>query len=460
VLRDFQRLARDEIRIEVDGKIKPGAQVYKTSDQEMLSNLAASYEQPDTIKEIEVFGNLTAKVGEEMEFTLGDKEGRVVRSTVDFIPEPAKNQPVTEANFETQLSKLGNTPYKLTDLELEVEPDLFVPISKINLLRRKAVSKLNNKRKDQFNIKEQNKSMAKDKLNLPTADQQNENKLTVSIPFALADQVIDLGVDRIYLDYSELNYNKLASLTSKAKENGIELIIKLPWIAREEIMKEVREEVTKLEATAIDGYLVPQLGAAHLVAQSDKKLIADYSLHNFNSFTINHWQQKGYEGVTLSPELTLGEVRELARKNELAKEIVVYGYLPMMITEYCPIEGVTSNFNGNENCNHHCQKQNFGLLDRKNAVRPLTTDSKSCRTIIYNSDPLYLLTHLGELLKINCSNYRLDFTFESKKEILKIIKAYQTKINNPDKSFSRIKKLTKEMKQLRYTTGHFYRGVK
>ncbi|GAB6098368.1 U32 family peptidase [Halanaerocella petrolearia] len=462
VVSNINRLNDKQVVIRVKRSVLKGDPIYRITDQELLDNLAQSFHQPDTIKKIVINGQLTARLGSKMEFKLRDKDGFYVSSTVDFIPEEARNQPLTEEDFREQLSKLGNTPYQLEGLDLEIDSNLFIPISKLNELRRNAVDKLNQIRKEQFLTTSRSNDLTEESFQLQTAKGTEDNELTVYLQ--QTDYITDIApleVDRIYLDSKKVNIDKLDGIISQTDKYNTELFIRLPRIAREEEMKQIKVEIEKLEQTEIDGYLVPQLGVVELVKDTNKELIADFSLNTFNNYTTKLWQKEGYKGVVLSPELTLKEVKKLARYNEIEKEVIVYGHLPMMISEYCPVGYVTGGGEvGPRGCETNCRDNKYGLLDRKDMIAPIKTDPNSCRSIIYNSQPLYLIKHLNKITKTNCQNYRLDFTIESKEEVITIIKAYQSKIEKSNLNSNILSNLNQKMQKEGYTTGHFFRGVK
>ena len=60
----------------------------------------------------------------------------------------AKNSPVTKEDISKFINKLGDTPYKIENLNILLEDNLFIRINDLNNLRREAVDKLNEKRKN------------------------------------------------------------------------------------------------------------------------------------------------------------------------------------------------------------------------------------------------------------------------------------------------------------------------
>lgn len=457
ILSEIEREGENIIKFQVKGRIEAGDLVYCTSDNELLSRLQESYRLPDTIKRIEIYGELTAKIGKPMQLIFWDRTGHCVSITGDFVSEEAKNQPVTGEDFREQISKLGNTPYYFGNLELNVDDNLFTPISKINQLRREAVEELDQKRSKQFITTTRNNRLDEKYFDLEPSNSEDKSELSVYLKkIDYLKSVLKVGVDRVYCDNKRINLFKIEDLIQQAENYDTEFFVKLPQIAGREEMEEVKEQIKKLEETGIDGYLVPQLGIAQLLKGTDKKLVADYPVNNFNSYIINHWRQAGYERVILSPELNLKEIRTIAQYNKIDKEVIVYGHLPMMITEYCPIGGVVTGFDCDTDCNQKCLEGNYGLLDRKRMIAPIETDLDNCSTLIYNSQVLYLLDYLPEITRAGCQSYRLDFIFEDKEEIIEITQAYRDKID--DENFTSTQ-LQAKMSNRGYTKGHFYRGV-
>lgn len=458
ILSEFEQVRENIIKVKIKGKITPGDLVYRTSDKKLLQKLQKSYHLPDTIKKIEIYGQLTARLGQPMQLDLWEQAGHYVSVTSDFKPEEARNQPITEADLREQLNKLGNTPYELGDLQVNSEDNLFIPISQINQLRRKAVKELNQKRSKQFLTNPRNDSLQEKDFKLEPANIKPKKEITVYLKeIDHLEDILKVGVDRVYCDSNRLNSDNIETLVHQARDYNTEFFIKLPQIARSVEMKQVKKQVEKLEESGIDGYLISQLGSAQLLKETEKKLIIDYPVNNFNSYTIKHWEEEDYAGVVLSPELTLEEIKALTQYNNINKEIIVYGHLPMMITEYCPIGGVTTEFNSDKECDQKCLGKNYGLLDRKDVIAPIEANSASCSTIIYNSQPLYLLDYLPQITQSGCQSYRLDFVLEDKAEILEILQAYKAKINNEEFAWAN---LNTKMKKKGYTKGHFYRGVK
>ncbi|MEG2985855.1 MAG: U32 family peptidase, partial [Peptostreptococcaceae bacterium] len=85
----------------------------------------------------------------------------------------------------------------------------------------------------------------------------------------------------------------------------------------------------------INSAQVGSLGAVDFF--KDKYISIDYYLNAFNSETINHYKSQGANSLCMSQELNINEIKETIKYTNLDIEAVVYGYTPMMVTEYCPM---------------------------------------------------------------------------------------------------------------------------
>jgi putative protease len=211
------------------------------------------------------------------------------------------------------------------------------------------------------------------------------------------------------------------------------------------------EAITENIGTDIFGLVISASGQLELARRLGiKRLRMNYTMGLFNSVAAGHYAGEGAEAIGLSPELTLSQIRDIAGKLNVPAEAVVYGYLPVMTTEYCPVSM------GAYGCDQMggCKNHNYGIIDEKRKVfRIIRLDS--CRTQILNADVLFLAEELSDITGSGVSILRGDFYFESPDEIGRIIKLYRNH-NNMDKDDSAI---AEKIKGKGFTKGHFYRGV-
>ena len=97
-------------------------------------------------------------------------------------------------------------------------------------------------------------------------------------------------------------------------------------------------------------------------------------------------------------------------------EILIYGRLPLMITENCLIRGRTGQ------CS--CQTGSTKLTDKTGAEFPVIKDGNSCRSVLLNGKKLSWLDRQDDLQQLGVWATRLYFTTENPKEVDRVLSDY------------------------------------
>ena len=119
--------------------------------------------------------------------------------------------------------------------------------------------------------------------------------------------------------------------------------------------------------------------------------------------------------MTLSFEMTLPQIRHVSKA--LPCELMVYGRMPLMVTENCLIRGRTGQ------C--ACHLGTTRLTDKTGADFPVIRDGASCRSVLLNGKKLSLLDRKKDLEKLGVWATRLYFTTENMREVDRVLSDYQ-----------------------------------
>ena len=114
--------------------------------------------------------------------------------------------------------------------------------------------------------------------------------------------------------------------------------------------------------------------------------------------------------------MTLPQIRDLSKAVPL--EMIVYGRLPLMLTENCIMKNRTGA------C--ICQAQQTKLVDRTGEEFPILRDPGTCRNVILNGKKLYLLDKRQSLRDHGLWALRVQFTTEGPAEVSRIMEAWRT----------------------------------
>jgi putative protease len=297
-------------------------------------------------------------------------------------------------------------------------------------------------------------------------------------------------ISRIYLPESLLK-TSIDDL-SELRQKEVEVFVATPHILRDgdqEALKESLKKVLKEKATGkgyIDGVLVRNIEATELLEELSRftSVVLDHNLYVFNKYTKKFWQENGNPGLTASIELNFKELKALG-VNEM--ELMVYGYLPMMVTAQClhslskPCNiqagaGLSGSYNkGIDGSLSKPCKGKMGVTniqDRMGENFVVKNYCDFCYNVMYNCLPLSLIDQREKIEALNPKSLRVSFVIEKKEEVKDVMRLVNGAFGElkESKGFNRSKGFeeTKELNELdtdvnpnisRFTRGHFARGV-
>ena len=342
------------------------------------------------------------RAGVPCSLTLDDGGGRRVTVTGP-VPEPAGNRPLTLADLAARLEKTGGTPYRcVMDEGSLVEPGLYLPAAAVNALRREALEALTAERTRPPRRREHFPPPP-----LPDMDcSEDTPRFTVSVadPAQLTEDLLALRPARVYVPLEALA--RLPALPA----GETEWCAILPRVWRDRDEPQLRSWLAHAKALGAAGALAGNIGHLPLLRDSGLYIYGDFGLNVFNSYSLEYLRQKGLRSACVSFELRFSQIRDL--KKPLPAEAIVYGRLPLMITENCLVKNSGP-------C--RCDRPNV-LRDRTGAAFPLLP-AFGCRTEIQNDRPLWL-ADLPEYRRLGLRYARLRFTTESPQACLRVYRAY------------------------------------
>lgn len=372
--------------------------VMRTSDRAFEKELEHLWKGNSEIKKVPI--NVSVKIKDKTYLTFDD--GNISVTVSEQTPTEVCGKKTDLSFARAQISKLGSTPFFVNNFSYEEEKDAYFKASALNDLRRRAADLLVQKRGEG--------RVFSGNLDFSVKTKKKCEKPYIAVSVQSRDQAVALvkAGARVYVPYD-----------MEHVEGAYAAIIP-------NIYKELPKK------TDYPFAVVGSVGALEYAKRQGKQVIADYSMNIFNSVAAAE-----FEKVTLSPELTLSEMKKIAAHSEC--EAIVYGYIPVMTTENCVIKTVGKCASGEcANC-----RKTVLLTDRKNASFKVRSNGKT--NTIYNSVPIFTADKLDEFLRAGFSGLRLYFTDETPEEAVKIYKMYSGEVQ--------------AQRPNAYTRGHFYNGV-
>ena len=375
--------------------------------------------------------------------------------------EPAENAGKIDEAFRQAFGKLGDTNLKPGSLKLNNPLKLFVPISRLNAIRRDIAAAL----------QEQINSLPRKYAEYIKSDLAGQKEKTLKhdavIPGMSRSQG-DSGQDRGSREKSELDshFPPLRSQLRRAKEghgndrrgSGFRWSIKtdqphlleafgesdwrdvdeviieclpgnpsglsgrleklagaagkervrlsIPVVIRQWETESLSHAVSELIAQGWRKWQVPGPGGLGLLAGRDNEnkldITADWTFYAVNRAAVLELKALGIDKFTLSPEDGLENMRALLAEFPESATVIVYQDTPLMVSETCVFSS--------EGCRwpEKCHARNM-IFGSSGGAR-IRVAGRQCRSVVLNARPFCLAGRMEELAEAGALNFRADFT--------------------------------------------------
>lgn len=444
--------AGEVISLLIEGKIGKNDVVYKTHDKALSDAMKKTWEKDSRKKMIS--GSFQAEIGKPFALSLWDFSGNRV-FVEGGITQQAQNKPMDREKISQQLMKTGATPFAIENMELKIDDNIYIGISELNELRRRATDALSEAILKKTKKEAMPQQICEDLEKAPVIRNKKMNVL-VSTKQQFEEAVVFPRVEIIYFELNEYFEENLEDIIKTCQNEGKKLYAALPRIEREYSNKLFYDFIQSLKMSNIDGFLIRSVGQYDSVKECEKEIAIDYNLNIMNAESVAFWNERNVTSLTVSPELNLQEINTMAQEN---CEMLVYGYLPLMTTHQCPVGAYAGGKTSGIYCSEKDKPNQYSLKDRKGLRFPLLTDCRQCVAYILNAKPLFTLKFFDEILFSPTGSVRLIFTKENAKETRNILNAYGDMLEDDKNPSIDARLLMDEMIEKGSTKGHYFRGV-
>ncbi len=341
------------------------------------------------------------------QLTVTDADGHSCTLTGP-APEMARSVELSHEELASRLSKTGGTPYRCIRVHSDIAPGLTLSASAINGLRRDVLNLLTAQR-GRLEVPALGRSF--DFPCRPGPHTPPELTVQVTSREQITPKLLNANPAVLYVPIHILcqDIALCSKLTSQVTVCAV-----APRVVHDNELPKLRQDLLNLKNLGVREVLVGNVGLLIPVRECGLMARGDFGLNLYNSGSVNFARDLRLRSACLSFEMTLPQIRDVSKA--VPCELLVYGRLPLMLTENCLIRGRT----GQCTCHNGPAK----LTDKTGAEFPIIKDGDSCRSVLLNGKKLYWLDRQDDLARLGLWATRLYFTTENPREVDRILSQY------------------------------------
>ena len=336
-----------------------------------------------TDKKLEINFDFTAKLDEKLilKIYLEDEKGNRILNLEEIsetLTQKAQKRAISEEDIKEKLSEIGDSEFTVKNIKIDIDENIFIPLSELKNLKRNAVEKFREKILSYFRrdldreLKENN---------------QEYFKLEIE-----KDKPKDLEIRVIVSNEEQKNFLE----NIKDEYNIKEVYYRTYDIAKQSMLSQHN----------LDNKLASNL--YELLENKNSDVMLNWNMNIVNSYTISVLEKiEKLESFIVSPEINFSKIRELG-KTRLKKALLIYSKLKGMTIDIDIADSKNEIITNKENDKFNIIKNEYG-------------------TEIFLDKPLNIINIMEDIKKLNVDIVVLEFTTETIEDIKKVLKQLKTK---------------------------------
>ena len=419
----FMRFGREDVDW---SQVVPGALLWKTKDQELDKRLHDSWDRERPNFRRPISAKVIGRLNQPLRIEFNDGEGHVVSADSTMPCVAAEKRPLAQELLQEQLGRLGETGLELTELKLDLEGSLIVPMSEINRIRRDLIERLTELREQ--SPKWKLNTFSEEAYTVEKTSEKSSARaelITVIREPEQLEPALQWGARVIYAEFEDPKKFRaaVARVREFEKETGKKCEF---WAMGPRIHKEGEDRLTEIVLSSnADGYLVRNHDNLKAFARHRRR--GDFSLNIANGLTAE-WlvRHHGLEGVTASYDLDINQLTALIKSAPADWfEVTLHQHMPMFHMEHCVFCAFMSKGKDYRDCGRPCDKHRVKLRDRVGAEHILKADA-GCRNTLYNSRAQTGAEYMDDLLALGVKRFRIEFVDENATTVTQTLEKYQS----------------------------------
>ncbi len=410
----------------VDAVVARGpARLWKTSDPAREKLALAPLREPHRVR-LDV--RIRGEIGERPVFEGTTERGARATVVGDTPIERARTAATTATAIREKMERLGETPFVLGTLDVDLPATATLPVSALNRARRALVA-----------------ALVSGVATAPSATTQVTHAELLAVPappgraapraappglyvlcrsLEQAEAALDAGADGVYLDFLELVGTGAAMRALRARPVPVHV-----GLAGPRIRKPGEEKIDRyLAQLAPDAILVRSLGSLHDWGGRDLvdgvPRIGDFSLNVTNRLAAEEVLARGVAVFTPSFDLDAEQLGALVGTS-LAPfaEVVIHHPMPLFHMEHCVIASLLSDGSDHKTCGRPCETHAVSLRDRAGMDHPVVADV-GCRNTVFHGSAQSAADVAMALKAKGVRRFRVELVRERASDVTRIVTTY------------------------------------
>ena len=478
------------ITLAVPRPAEKGMQVFLTFSVDLAAHARQIVKKEDPVLRHPIPADLVATVGPEGVLTLSGtlyppgKEPVPVPAAGELRLEPAKTRPLAREQLAASLEKTGGTQFVTQNLSLGYDGTRFAPVGELNRVRREFFGRAEAALVAASLPGKSAIEAATGRLHTWTegledcASPIRAGRTPGIILWADSPATVEAGARAgagtiCYEPCVNVADADLTAAIGAALEycmaRNTRLVWKLPRITRDDEIACVRSALPRLYAAGLTACMVGNPGTARAVAETvpGMELAGSIGLNVFNAETARVLARLPFTLLTLSPELSLGEITILARNVQAggqgpALAVFIQGNLEAMVTEDCLLSPADRCSRESGRCSGSAW---YGIRDGTGHLLPIRADS-ACRGHIFNAAETCLVGAVPDLVRNGIEGFVIDARGRTAAYAEEMIALYKEALGAAaqgaaqDRSrYAALKERARKISLGGITAGHYTRGL-
>ena len=334
-------------------------------------------------KKLEINFDFTAKLNEKLILKIyleDENKNRILdlEEVSETLTQNAQKRAISEEDIKEKLTEIGDSEFTVKNIKIDIDENIFIPLSELKNLKRNAVEKFREKILSYFRrdldseLKENN---------------QEYFKLEIE-----KDEPKDLEIRVIVSNEEQKNFLE----NIKDEYNIKEIYYRTYDIAKQSMLGQHN----------LDNKLASNL--YELLENKNSAVMLNWNMNIVNSYTISVLEKnEKLESFIVSPEINFAKIRELG-KTRLKKALLIYSKLKGMTIDVDIADNKNEIITNKENDKFNIIRNEYG-------------------TEIFLDKPLNIINIIEDIKKLNVDIVVLEFTTETIEDIKKVLKQLKTR---------------------------------